>query len=118
VEYPKEVPRTFGSAKEATTMIQIIRLKVRDFDAWKQVFDELRDVRAGYGFLGHTIYRDVGSPNDVTIVSEFTSREQAEEWGRSTVLADGQRRGGVVGQLERTWVEKVEEVSYPERKAA
>ena len=39
-------------------MILVIQHKVRDFDAWKPVFDEQEPVRQTYGCTGHFVFRD------------------------------------------------------------
>ena len=52
-------------------MFLVVQHTVRDYDAWKIVYDEHESVRAQYGFLGHTIYRDADKPNDVTTFNRF-----------------------------------------------
>src|SRR5665648_1158009 len=69
------------------TMNLIVQHTVRDYDAWKPVFDEHQSVRAKYGCRGHTIYRDADKPNDVTIVMDYESRERADEFMRDPSLA-------------------------------
>ena len=96
----------------------ILQHTVRDFDTWKPVFDEHEGVRATYGCKGHTIYRSSDSPNDVTVVVSWESRERAEEFFRDPSLREAMERGGVVSEPKATWVEKVDTVSYAERRAA
>ncbi len=96
----------------------ILQHTVRDFDAWKPVFDEHEAVRAKYGCLGHTIYRSKDDPNDVTIVTSWESRERAEEFTRDPSLREAMERGGVIGEPRITWVDSVETVPYAARRAA
>jgi len=42
---------------------------VRDFDAWKPVFDVHGDIRRKYGATGHEIYRGREDPNEITVVN-------------------------------------------------
>jgi len=100
------------------TMNLIVQHTVRDYDAWKPVFDEHQSVRAKYGCRGHTIYRDADKPNDVTIVMDNESRERADEFMRDPSLAEAMERGGVISEPRATWVEKAESTSYAERLAA
>src|SRR5665811_1520886 len=44
------------------TMNLIVQHTVRDYAAWKPVFDEHQSVCAKYGCRGHTIYRDADKP--------------------------------------------------------
>jgi quinol monooxygenase YgiN len=99
-------------------MILILQHTVRDYDAWKPVFDEHESVRATYGCLGHTIYRAADKPNDLTLLFKYESRERAQEFMRDPSLAKAMRRGGVVSEPSATWVEEAESTSYAERHAA
>ena len=96
----------------------ILQHTVRDFDAWKPVFDQHEDVRARYGCQGQTIYRSSESPNDVTVVLSWESRERAEEFFRDPSLREAMELGGVVSEPKATWVDKVDERTYAERRAA
>ena len=50
---------------------------VRDFAAWKPVFDEHEDVRRSHGEIEHRIYQDIYNPNRVVIHNDFPSEEAA-----------------------------------------
>ena len=99
-------------------MILSVQHTVRDYDAWKSVFDEHQSVRAKDGCLGHTIYRDADKPNDLTISLNHESRERADEFMRDPSLAEAMQRGGVISDPRATWLEEAEVASYAERRAA
>jgi quinol monooxygenase YgiN len=99
-------------------MILIVQHTVRDYDAWKPVFDEHESVRASYGCQGHTIYRDADNPNELTLFLQYESRERADEFMRDPSLAAAMERGGVISEPRATWVEAAEIASYAERRAA
>jgi quinol monooxygenase YgiN len=99
-------------------MILIVQHTVRDYDAWKPVFDEHESVRAKYGCLGHTIYRDADKPNDVTLLFRYESRERADEFMRDPSLREAMERGGVISEPRATWLDEAETSSYAERQAA
>jgi quinol monooxygenase YgiN len=99
-------------------MILIVQHTVRDFDAWKPAFDEHESVRAKYGCLGHTIYRDADKPNDVTMLFRYESRERAEEFMCDPSLREAMERGGVISEPRATWLEEAETASYAQRRAA
>jgi len=96
----------------------IIQHTVRDFDAWKPVFDEHETVRARYGCLGHTIYRGGEGGNEVTAITSWESRERAEEFARDPSLREAMERGGVVSEPRIQWVEAFETRSYAASRAA
>lgn len=99
-------------------MILIVQHTVRDYDAWKPVFDQHEGVRARYGCLGHTIYRDADDPNNVTLLVRYESRERADEFMRDPSLREAMERGGVISEPRVSWVEEAEAASYAARRAA
>ena len=96
----------------------IIQHTVRDFDAWKSVFDEHEAVRAKYGCLGHTLYRGGEGGNEVTAITSWGSRERAEEFARDPSLREAMERGGVVTEPRIQWVEAFETRAYAADRAA
>ncbi len=46
----------------------LVHHKVKDFNAWKAVYDSNADVRAASGELSDKIYRDESDPNSLTIL--------------------------------------------------
>jgi hypothetical protein len=104
--------------QQEATMILIVRHTVRDYDAWKPVFDEHESVRAKYGLLSHTIYHTAEDPNDLTLEFQIDSRERAEGLLVDPSLAETMERGGVIGEPLVVWLEKVESVSYEQARAA
>jgi len=99
-------------------MIIMVQHTVRDYDAWKRVFDEHEAVRTKHGATGHQLYRGADDPNAVTIVNHFPSREQAEAFATDPSLREAMERGGVVGEPRITWAEESESVDYRQSKAA
>ena len=99
-------------------MILVVQHTVKDYDAWKPLFDEHESTRAKYGGTGHTIYRDADDPNSVTIFNRFETREGAEAFSRDPSLKEAMERGGVTSEPRIMWVEEAESASYAARKAA
>jgi hypothetical protein len=99
-------------------MILIVQHKVRDYEAWKSVFDEHQAVRTRYGASGHELYRGLEDPNDITVVNHFPSKEQAEAFAADLSLKEAMERGGVVSEPRITWAREAEVVAYREAKAA
>lgn len=99
-------------------MILIMQHTVRDFDTWRNTFEANEQLRVKYGGLGHTLYRELDEPSNVTLIMRFDSRERAEEFARSPELAEAMRTAGVVTQPRVWWVERVEDLTYAGAKAA
>jgi quinol monooxygenase YgiN len=104
--------------REERTMILVVQHTVKDYDAWKPVFDEHESVRARHGATGHTIYRDVDDPNAVTIFNTFETREGAEVFSRDPSLKEAMERGGVTSEPRIMWVEEADSARYAASKAA
>ncbi len=95
----------------------IVQHKVRDYDTWKPLFEKHGEVRRRYGATGHTIYRSLDDPNDLTVVNHFPSRQQAEEFVKDPSLREVMQQGGVIGEPQITWAEEVETKDYARRAA-
>ncbi len=91
-------------------MILVIQHKVRDFDAWKPVFDEQEPVRQTYGCTGHFVFRDSDLPTDLTVLLQFPSRQAAEAFLAGPSMEQAMQRGGVESAPRLTWVKETEAV--------
>ena len=90
----------------------IVRHRVRDFDAWKAVFDEHGAVRRGHGAIDHRLYRVAGDPKDVVIVNTFRDAAGAQAFMDDPSLPEVMHRAGVEGAPQITVVEQAEIVDY------
>jgi hypothetical protein len=92
----------------------LTRINVGDYDAWKPAFDS-DGPGARASARGHRIFRSVDNPNEVYILVEFKSAEDARA-GRDRLL-----QAGVLGRFEDksgpTVVEEAEAVTYEARPA-
>ena len=96
----------------------IVQHTVRDYDSWKPAFEEHESTRAKYGCTGYTIYRDADSPNDVTILMSWESRERAEEFFEDPSLREAMEKGGVTAEPRRTWLDEDETRTHAASRAA
>ncbi|MEI6727564.1 MAG: cyclase [Actinomycetes bacterium] len=96
----------------------VVQHTVKDYDAWKSVFDEHESVRAKHGATGHTVYRDADDPNSVTSFIRFATREGAEAFSREPSLKEAMERGGVTSEPRIMWVEEADSATYAASKAA
>ena len=99
-------------------MILIVQHTVRDYDTWKRVFDEHEATRRQHGATGHLLYRGADNPNEITIVNQFPTREQAEAFAADPSLKTAMERGGVISEPRITWAQETEASDYRQSKAA
>ena len=93
-------------------MVIIVRHTVRDFDAWKAVFDEHGAVRRKHGATAHELYRGTDDPNAITVVNHFPSKQHAQAFAADPSLKEAMEQGGVISEPQIIWADEVETVKY------
>ena len=90
----------------------IVRHRVRDYDAWKPLFDEHGDVRRRYGAQGHQVFRLSSDPNDVIIVNTFADAAGAQAFTTDPSLPEVMARAGVEGAPDIAFCELADSAEY------
>jgi quinol monooxygenase YgiN len=90
----------------------VTHFRVRDYDAWKPVFDDHEDLRRGHRGLGYRIYRDIHDPGRVVVHNDFPSEQDAKSFSEDPRLRAAMERGGVEGEPGFGLLERVEEKAY------
>jgi heme-degrading monooxygenase HmoA len=75
----------------------LIKSKVKDFQAWKKVYDEAAGLRASFGAGADQVYQDVSDPNTYFAIIEWDSLENAQKYAGSPELKAAMEKAGVVG---------------------
>lgn len=78
----------------------IVRHKVANYNEWKPVYDKHGAVRKEYGCKNETVFSNVQDPNDVLVVLQWESQEDAIKFGQSASLQTEEARAGVIGTPE------------------
>jgi hypothetical protein len=89
-----------------------VRHRVRDYAAWKTVFDEHESARKEYGMTGHSLHRDASDPNMLMIAIRVNDIARAQEFAQSDTLREAMMRAGVEGMPEIWFTEDLEEKRY------
>jgi quinol monooxygenase YgiN len=71
--------------------------RVADYDAWRQVYDDVAPMQQAGGVIEEHVYRAKGDPNNVLVMHRFTSIEQADAFAAKPELRAAMQRGGVEG---------------------
>ena len=90
----------------------VVHHRVRDYDAWKPVFDEHEGVRASHGEFEHRIYRIRTDMNSVAIHNDFPSVEAARGFMADPSLQEAMERGGVEGEPGTNFLQLTERKVY------
>src|SRR5436190_6523610 len=77
-------PEEKGPTAMATTMF--IRHRVSDFTKWRQVYEEVAPLQQAGGVVREAVYQSAEDPNDVTVMHDFASAEEARAFAASRDL--------------------------------
>ena len=75
-----------------------VRHTVKDFPAWKKVYDSFDAERKGMGVTGDGVYQADGNSTDVTVYHHFDSMESAKAFAASARLKEIMSEAGVTGE--------------------
>ena len=81
----------------------VVTHKVKDWDAWKKVFDSHKSARMDAGLIDRGVGYSVDDNHMVTMVFAVTDKKKAEDFLKSKDLKDKMAAGGVVGQPTFFW---------------
>ena len=74
-----------------------VRHGVRDYDAWKKIYDEADTIRAAHGCTGESVLHLTSDANDVLVIHDFPTVEQAEAFAGDPDLQSAMQQAGVTG---------------------
>ena len=83
----------------------LIKHPVEDYDIWKGEFDAFHDNRKASVETSFQINLPIDDPNNLVILFEWDSAENAKAFLDSTDLKEAMQRAGVSGQPEITIME-------------
>ncbi len=75
-----------------------IRHEVQDYDAFREVYDELSELQQQWGVIAESVHRLVDAPNTVLILRQFATVPQAHGLLTSRELEAAMQRAGVQGE--------------------
>ncbi len=74
----------------------VVRHKVKDFDAWKKVYDSHRPKQREAGLTERHVLRGVDDRNETIVIFEAADVAKARAFGSSDDLRETMMRAGVV----------------------
>lgn len=80
------------------TVRLIVKHKVKDWDAWKKVFDAHKQARMDAGLTDRVLGYTIGDNHNVTIVFAVADVNKAKTFMNSKDLKDRMKEGGVEGK--------------------
>ena len=84
-----------ASAATAGPVLAVITHPVKDYAAWRVVFDQVAPLRQKAGVTGAEVFRDPTTPNLLVIIHRFPSLDAAHGFLDDPALRDAMAKGGV-----------------------
>ncbi len=75
----------------------MVQNHVKDFAAWKKVYDSTKGLRASNGELSDQIFRDASDPNKLILLFKWNSLANAQKYAASPELKAAMEKAGVDG---------------------
>lgn len=86
-----------------------IHHKIKDYKAWKEVFDRFAGTRRSGGEISYEIFHPEGDPRNLMLLFEWASLEKAKTFLASPELKSAMQRAGVTEPPEIYHLTKVDE---------
>jgi len=84
----------------------LVQHSVKDYAAWKSVFDSKSDLRRRNGEKSYQILRQENGSNEVVALFEWDSLDNARKYSSSPELREAMERAGVMGKPEIYFLEE------------
>lgn len=89
---------SIGSKAQAETIgpvIAVISHPVKDYAAWRVVYDSAEPIRQKAGVTGAEVFHDPKDPTMVVVIHRFPTLEAAESFLGNPGLKEAMQKGGV-----------------------
>ena len=86
------------------------RIRIKDFEAWKKVFDHGSEFRKAGGSLGGQALRNAQDLNEIFVILKWDTLENAKKFGQSEEFRKLLQEAGVMGKPEAFFLEEIEKV--------
>jgi hypothetical protein len=77
--------------------LMVIHHKVKDYNAWRPVYDAHEKSRASAGITNGRVFRRAEDPNDLVILLDVADVAKGRSWTTSEDLKSAMQKAGVLG---------------------
>jgi uncharacterized protein (DUF1330 family) len=78
--------------------MSVVLHRVADYGAWRQVYESVADLQKAGGVVAESVHRMAGDPDNVLVLHEFDTVEQARAFFADPELQEAMQRAGVQGR--------------------
>jgi heme-degrading monooxygenase HmoA len=86
----------------------LVRHTVEDYAKWKPFFDGHQSARKKSGSKGGQLYRNSQNPNEIIILIDWDTLDNARKFAESAALREVMAKAGVIGKPDVYFLEHVE----------
>jgi antibiotic biosynthesis monooxygenase (ABM) superfamily enzyme len=83
-----------------------VRHNVKDYEAWKSVFDSVSDLRKRNGEKSYQILRQGNGSKELVALFKWDNLDNARKYAASPELKAAMERAGVIGKPEILFLEE------------
>jgi hypothetical protein len=84
-------------AEQPNSLSMLVTFSIKDYSAWRPVFDAAASERAQDGVSKGQVYRSADKPNDLLVVFDVADEQRARAWMASMQVRADWEKGGVIG---------------------
>ena len=88
---------SMAAPAEASGVRMFVRHEVADYAAWRKAYDGFSATQRELGVTAQSVYRSSDNPNDVTVIHDFKSEQEAKSFAASDKLKTAMQSSGVKG---------------------
>lgn len=85
----------------------VVRHKINDFAKWKEFYDNADEFHKKFGVVGSQVFQSADNPNELVILTEMKSLEDARKFGQSEELKAAMKDAGVADEPHVYFTERV-----------
>lgn len=84
----------------------LVHHKIEEYNKWKSAFDGHSSARAEHGSMGGKVFRNADDPNDIFVLLEISSIDEAKKLAQSDDLKEAMQKAGVISKPEVYFIEE------------
>ncbi len=77
----------------------VVEFAIRDYAAWRPVFDAAEPEREKAGVSTSRVFRDVDRPDQMLALFKVATRAKGDAWMKSAAVREAWKKGGVIGEV-------------------
>jgi len=88
-----------AAARGPGPVTMVVEFAIRDYAAWRPVFDAADAEREKAGVTSPRVFRDADLPDRLLVLFKVQTRSKGTLWMKSAAVREAWRKGGVVGEV-------------------